>query len=108
MDNCLIINGKIINLSDETVKELTEKLNIPDAIKEMEDILSAARHVLYDNDTIIVENNIMHISVPESNTDWYFGVVDAVKTFCSRGSCRWPSGGNHSRAGCISVRFETN
>lgn len=101
MSNYIMIDNKKINISEETVKELKEKLGLGGVVEEMEELLLRDSGGFYEymnehnamKKIVKKEGDVLWVYVPDSNTKWFFKGVDAIKAFCSKDpNNRWPEG----------------
>ena len=109
MKNSLIIDGQEINLSEETIRELKDKLGIKSVVEEMEDILDSTTGVPGRDsrcDKCFREGNFLYVYLPPHNGYWALGVFDAIKEFCSRKSNRYVTSGTGAKLHYIAIEVK--
>jgi len=106
--NYMMIDGKKIEMSEETVNSFRAALKKTEVDKFLENLDSSTRKLISERTEFkpFIEDKILHVKLPRANGKWFFGLMNGCQRFCEKKSCRYPVSQDLSQNGYLSINLD--
>ena len=105
MDNYIMIEGRKIEISEDTAKNIKETFIKVSPIEEFVNFMSDGGYAEYVLEGSYIDGENMFIKIPPANASWCFDVFDAAKEYYGKTS-NYPTG-CPTKSGYLTIRIKS-